>query len=106
MKKTTKLLLPLLSAGIAVCVALILVGRWSPRDRHPDSGYLALLNEAYAAVVTNYVEKPDSKKLVQSMVDGMLAALDPHSAYPPLNRTTRWRFRCRAVSGVSVSSWA
>ena len=83
MKKTTKLLLPLLSAGIAVCVALIFVSRWYPRDRYPDSAYLALLNEAYASVVTNYVEKPDPKKLVQSMVDGMLTVLDPHSAYLP-----------------------
>ena len=83
MKKTTKLLLPFLSAGIVACLALIFVSRWSSRDRHPDSAYLALLNEAYVAVVTNYVEKPDSKKLVQSMVDGMLAVLDPHSAYLP-----------------------
>jgi len=84
MKKSSKLLLPLLLAGIVVCLALIFANRWySPRDRHPDAAYLSLLNEAYAAVVASYVEKPDPKKLVQSMVDGMLAALDPHSAYLP-----------------------
>lgn len=83
MKKTTKLLLPLLLVCIAVCLALILVGRRHPRDRYPDTASLSLLSEAYAAVVTHYVDKPDSKKLVQSMVDGMLAVLDPHSAYLP-----------------------
>jgi len=31
----------------------------------------------------SHVEKPDSKKLALSMVNGMLAALDPHSAYLP-----------------------
>jgi carboxyl-terminal processing protease len=41
------------------------------------------LKEAYAAVAKNYVEKPDSKKIVESMVNGMLSTLDPHSAYLP-----------------------
>jgi len=83
MKKSSKLLLPLLLVGIVVCLALIITNRWHSRDRHPDDAYLSLLNEAYATVVASYVEKPDPKKLVQSMVDGMLAALDPHSAYLP-----------------------
>jgi len=83
MKKTTKLLLPLLIAGIVACLAVIFASRWYASEKRPDSASLALLNEAYAAVVANYVEKPDAKKLVQSMVDGMLAVLDPHSAYLP-----------------------
>ncbi|MFA7405037.1 MAG: S41 family peptidase [Pelobacteraceae bacterium] len=48
-----------------------------------ESDALKILNEAYSAVLENYVEKPDSKKLVLKMVDGMLATLDPHSAYLP-----------------------
>lgn len=68
---------------ISACLAIILYGQRSPQDKHPDATYLKLLREAYAAVLKNHVEKPDSKKLVQSMVDGMLAKLDPHSAYLP-----------------------
>lgn len=83
MKKSSKLLLFLLLAGIAICLALILANRWHSRARHPDTASLSLLNEAYTAVVASYVEKPDPQKLVQSMVDGMLATLDPHSAYLP-----------------------
>lgn len=48
-----------------------------------DASSLNLLREAYAAILENYVENPDSKKLVLKMVDGMLATLDPHSAYLP-----------------------
>lgn len=70
-------------AGIIICLAMILVIRWKPQKRHPDASYISLLREAYDAVNTSYVEKPDSKKLVQSMVNGMMASLDPHSAYLP-----------------------
>jgi carboxyl-terminal processing protease len=48
-----------------------------------DAPSLTLLREAYSSILTNYVEKPDSKKLVLKMVEGMLATLDPHSAYLP-----------------------
>ncbi len=73
----------ILVAAVAVCIAVILYARWRPLDRRPDSAYLSLLREAYSAVLKYHVEKPDTKKLVQSMVDGMLASLDPHSAYLP-----------------------
>jgi carboxyl-terminal processing protease len=69
--------------GIVICLALILFKRWHSSDQPPDAAYLELLREAYGAVVKNHVEKPDSKKLVESMVNGMLTTLDPHSAYLP-----------------------
>ena len=78
-----KLLSILTVAGIVVCLSVILVNRWNPYKKNTDAVYLTLLREAYAAVNRSYVEKPDGKKLVQSMVDGMLASLDPHSAYLP-----------------------
>lgn len=68
---------------MAVCVAVIVTQRWRPVKKQSDAAYLSLLREAYTAVSKSYVEKPDEKKLVKSMVDGMLAALDPHSAYLP-----------------------
>ncbi len=70
-------------AGIIICLALVLFNRWHPGDRQPDAAYLSLLREAYRAVARSYVEKPDSQKIVESMVNGMLTSLDPHSAYLP-----------------------
>lgn len=73
----------LLLAGITMSLVVIVVsGR--PKERlHPDSVYLTLLRDVYDTVVKEYVEKPDQHKLVESMVNGMLATLDPHSAYLP-----------------------
>jgi carboxyl-terminal processing protease len=68
---------------IAVCLTAFVHGRRYLRHTSPDANALKLLREAYSAVLENYVEKPDSKKLVLKMVDGMLATLDPHSAYLP-----------------------
>lgn len=83
MTKPSKVRTVIFVSALAVCLAVILYGRWRPLDTRPDSAYLSLLQEAYSAVLKYHVEKPDSKKLVQSMVDGMLATLDPHSAYLP-----------------------
>ena len=82
-KPVSKILISAVPAGILICLALILVSRWKPEEKHPDAAYLSLLREAYDAVNSSYVEKPDAKKLVQSMVNGMMASLDPHSAYLP-----------------------
>jgi len=82
-KPVSKILIFTVAAGIIICMVLILVSRWKPQRSTSDTAYLSLLREAYAAVNTSYVEKPDGQKLVQSMITGMLAALDPHSAYLP-----------------------
>ena len=79
----SKILISSVLAGIIICLALILANRSKPQLKHPDAEYLSLLREAYSAVDKSYVEKPDGQKLVQSMVNGMLASLDPHSAYLP-----------------------
>lgn len=66
-----------------ICLGAVLYGQWRIRHTQTDESYLNLLREAYLTVLANHVEKPDSKQLVLKMVDGMLAALDPHSAYLP-----------------------
>ncbi|MDD2309131.1 MAG: S41 family peptidase [Desulfuromonadaceae bacterium] len=73
----------LIALVAAVCLAAVFYGRWHLRHTLSDANTLNLLREAYSAVLESYVDKPDSKKLVLNMVDGMLAALDPHSAYLP-----------------------
>ena len=76
----SKLLIVLVTA---VCLTAVIYGLRHERRPRADTNALLLLSEAYSAVLENYVEKPDSKQLVLKMVDGMLATLDPHSAYLP-----------------------
>ncbi len=42
---------------------------------------LGLFGDVFDKVRADYVEKPDERKLVESAITGMLAALDPHSSY-------------------------
>jgi carboxyl-terminal processing protease len=42
---------------------------------------LDLFGDVFERVRTDYVEKPDDSKLVESAINGMLAGLDPHSSY-------------------------
>lgn len=82
-KRFGKIAVALVITGIALCLIIVLVGRPKAQSKQSDASYLKLLHEAYSAVEKRYAEKPDKEKLVKSMVDGMLAALDPHSAYLP-----------------------
>jgi carboxyl-terminal processing protease len=67
----------------ALSVATALYSFKKVRHTTGDGASLNLLREAYTGILEQYVEQPDSKKLVLKMVDGMLASLDPHSAYLP-----------------------
>jgi len=42
---------------------------------------LSLFGDVFEKIRTDYVEKPDEAKLIESAVNGMLASLDPHSSY-------------------------
>ena len=42
---------------------------------------LNLFGEVLERVRSDYVEKPDNSKLIEAAINGMLTALDPHSAY-------------------------
>src|SRR5262245_10308458 len=41
---------------------------------------LSLFGDVFERVRSDYVEKPDDSKLVESAINGMLAGLDPHSS--------------------------
>src|SRR6185369_12340147 len=81
-KRSTRLILSIIFV-VALCLSAVFQARRLAHHTRSDADALNILREAYAAVLENYVDKPDSKKLVLTMVDGMLAALDPHSAYLP-----------------------
>src|SRR6201986_1631847 len=42
---------------------------------------LNLFGDVFERVRSDYVEKPDDSKLVESAISGMLTGLDPHSGY-------------------------
>ena len=43
--------------------------------------HLDLFGDVLERVRTDYVEEPEDQKLIESAINGMLSALDPHSAY-------------------------
>src|SRR5216110_1649328 len=42
---------------------------------------LSLFGDVFERVRSDYVEKPDDSKLIESAINGMLAGLDPHSSF-------------------------
>jgi len=42
---------------------------------------LSLFGDVFEKVRTDYVEKPEESKLIETAVNGMLTSLDPHSSY-------------------------
>ncbi|SNB46097.1 S41 family peptidase [Geobacter sp. DSM 9736] len=74
---------------VVVVVSLVIAGfgiglrLWRSERITPTTDYLKLLTQVMAFVKKNYVEPVEDKKLVESAVTGMLASLDPHSAYLP-----------------------
>ena len=82
-KLISKPLIAVTLAGVTICLVIIAASFRHNHIQQADQAYLTLLHEAYAAINKYYVESPDNPKLVISMVDGMLASLDPHSAYLP-----------------------
>src|SRR6478609_7243330 len=42
---------------------------------------LTLFGDVFEQVRSDYVERPDDSKLIESAIKGMLAGLDPHSGY-------------------------
>ena len=71
--------------GVALLVALMAVGELTARRAQalPDDTYRELQTFAnvLAIVQKNYVEPVSTKRLVNGAIIGMLASLDPHSAY-------------------------
>src|SRR5271168_3655832 len=76
---------PFLVAGVCAGAILILVAEIAVRraDALPDDTYkeLATFANVLTIVQKNYVEPVSTKQLINGAITGMLASLDPHSAY-------------------------
>ncbi len=82
MSRTTKWLI--ICASVAVlCAAGVGLTLYKHRQKPAvqEQNQLKLLKDVITIVKTNYVEEVDTKKLLTGAVEGMLATLDPHSAF-------------------------
>jgi carboxyl-terminal processing protease len=60
---------------------------------------LALFGEVFERVRSDYVEKPDDSKLIESAINGMLGGLDPHSSYMDPNSFREIQVQTRGEFG-------
>ena len=85
MRKTS---LILLSAATGAALTLfvtqpraVLMGSSARAATSDTYRQLNLFGDVFERVRSDYVEKPDDSKLVESAISGMLTGLDPHSSY-------------------------
>src|SRR6201982_939093 len=84
MRKTS---IVLLSAATGAALTLfvpqprVLMGSSARAATADTYRQLNLFGDVFERVRSDYVEKPDDGKLVESAINGMLAGLDPHSGY-------------------------
>ncbi len=60
---------------------------------------LNLFGDVFDRVRSDYVEKPDESKLVESAINGMLSSLDPHSSYMDAKSFNDMRLQTRGEFG-------
>src|SRR5512138_410452 len=85
MRKTSLILLGA-AAGVAVTLIttqprIVFDGSRAQAAAADTYRQLSLFGDVFERVRSDYVEKPDDGKLIESAINGMLSALDPHSAY-------------------------
>jgi carboxyl-terminal processing protease len=69
-----------LGAVSALAVAQV-IGTSTAATNGDTYKLLNLFGEVYDRVRSDYVEKPDEQKMMESAINGMLTSLDPHSSY-------------------------
>ncbi len=85
MRKTSIVLLSV-AAGAALTLFVtqprtVLMGTTARAATSDTYRQLNLFGDVFERVRSDYVEKPDDSKLVESAISGMLTGLDPHSSY-------------------------
>jgi carboxyl-terminal processing protease len=86
MMRKTSLVLLSVAAGAAATLFLTqprsaLVGSTARAASSDTYRQLNLFGDVFERVRSDYVEKPDDSKLVETAISGMLTGLDPHSSY-------------------------
>lgn len=70
-----------LGAVLGVAAYQALVGANAAEDRMKIYRQLDLFGDVFDRVRSDYVVEPDSEKLIEAAINGMLQSLDPHSSY-------------------------
>ena len=86
MMRKTSLVLLSAAAGAAATLFVtqpraVMVGSSARAASSDTYRQLNLFGDVFERVRSDYVEKPDDGKLVESAISGMLSGLDPHSSY-------------------------
>jgi carboxyl-terminal processing protease len=81
-KKFIALAFVLMLAGTLVLLTTgILIGKETAESRTATYGDLKAFTQALELVQRHYVEYPNTRDLIEGAIRGMVASLDPHSAY-------------------------
>ncbi len=86
MMRKTSLVLLSAAAGAAATLFItspraVMVGSSARAAASDTYRQLNLFGDVFERVRSDYVERPDDSKLVESAISGMLTGLDPHSSY-------------------------
>ncbi len=65
--------------------------------------HINLFGDIFERVRTDYVEKPDDAKLIESAINGMLTGLDPHSSFMDARNFRDMQVQTAASSVASAS---
>jgi carboxyl-terminal processing protease len=95
-----------LSAAVGAALTLmvtqpraVLIGSSARAAASDTYRQLSLFGEVFERVRSDYVEKPDDDKLVESAISGMLTGLDPHSSYMDATSYREMQVRTRGEFG-------
>jgi len=96
----------LLSAATGVALTLfmtqpraVLIGSSARAAASDTYRQLNLFGDVFERVRSDYVEKPNDDKLVESAISGMLTGLDPHSSYMDATSFREMQVRTRGEFG-------
>jgi len=71
-----------LGAGLVVASRIPVIPQSMARAAASDTyRNLNLFGDVFEKIRSDYVERPDEQKLIESAINGMLTSLDPHSSY-------------------------
>ena len=61
---------------------------------------MELFGAVFSEVKEEYVEETDDQKMIETAIDGMLTALDPHSGYMDESSFETWKHRQKESSAA------
>ena len=91
-----------ITAIILLAIAGLLLASMIERlgnTKRGDAEYLRMFQEVVSITRQSYVDKVDDKKLMTGAINGMLAALDPHSSYMPATNYTDMKVHMAGAFG-------